>query len=90
MATKKKAARHATAANRAPAQVQTIVNGQVTGTIPPDGTIGDAAMNMARREGLKSYSVRVNGVPVTAAEAGGSLAGAKSIEVFAKDTRGSI
>jgi len=93
MATKKKVSKAAgrTATPRqaaAPAQVKTIVNGQVTGQIAATGTIGDAAMALARDAGLKSYSVRVNGVPVTATEAAGSLAGAHSLEVFAKDTRG--
>lgn len=83
-----RATSRSTATPAAPAQVKTIVNGQVQGNISPDGTIGDAAMNLARGAGLKSYSVRVNGVPVTAAEASGPLAGAQSLEVFAKDTRG--
>jgi hypothetical protein len=88
MATKKKARKATSRTPAAPAQVKTIVNGQVQGQIAATGTIGDAAMALARDNGLKSYSVRVNGVPVTAQEAAGSLAGAQSLEVFAKDTRG--
>lgn len=68
--------------------VQTIVNGQVTGSVVPNGSIGDALNTLARDSGLKSYSARVNGVPITSEQAAGPLAGAKSIEIFAKDTRG--
>ena len=91
MATKKKSkssGHRATARVSSPSQVKIIVNGQVMGTIASTGTIGDAAQALARDNGLKSYSVRLNGVPVTAVEAAGSLAGAQSLEVFAKDTRG--
>jgi hypothetical protein len=90
-AKKKTASRGRTATSRTPVQpslVKTIVNGQVQGMISSNGTIGDAAMALSRDAGLKSYSVRVNGVPVTAAEAAGLLSGAQSLEVFAKDTRG--
>lgn len=67
-----------------------MVNGNNEGTIKPSATltVGDQAMELARKAGLKSYSVRLNGVPVNAAEAAAPLAGARSLEVFAKDTRG--
>ena len=85
MAAKKKAKKRAAASA---AQVTTLVNGQVTGHVAASGTIGEAADLLARNAGLKSYSVRANGVPVSVSDAGGSMAKVKSIEVFAKDTRG--
>jgi hypothetical protein len=45
-------------------------------------------MDMARANGLKTYSILVDGVKVTTEGAGKPLAGAKSIEIFAKETRG--
>lgn len=85
--TAKKAAKKAVKAH-APSTVNTIVNGQPQGTILSTGTVGDAANILAHNTGLKSYSVRVNGVPITAEEGAKSLAGVKSLEVFAKDSRG--
>lgn len=74
-----------------PQVVVTQVNGQVTGDmeVTPEVTIYDAAIKLARANGLKSFSVKVNGDKVTAEKAKSPFpANAKSIEVYAKDTRG--
>jgi hypothetical protein len=68
---------------------QAIVNGTIKGNYPLTGTIGEAAMNLAREAGIKSYNVRVNGVPIDETVAGQALTAKHvSVEVFAKDTRG--
>lgn len=89
----------ATAGRRAPAkrvkvkaskEVQQLLNGQPTGVVVPEAgaTIGAVAMEMARANGLKTYSILVDGTKVTTEGAGKPLAGHKSIEIFAKETRG--
>lgn len=83
MATKRKAARRATG------QVSMLLNGQAVGQISPTTqTVGDVANQIARDHGLKSYSILVNGVKVTTEGASKKLAGARTIEIFAKETRG--
>jgi len=88
----KPAARRATPASRstAPSLVNLILNGQPQGTVDPTGlTIAQAANNLAKAHGIKSYSILLNGgMKVTTDEAGAALAGATSLEVFAKETRG--
>lgn len=72
-----------------PVKLTAMVNGQVVGDVVASGTIRDVAMQLARANGLKSFSVKVNGAKITGEKAGsGFPAGAKSIEVYAKDTRG--
>ena len=86
-ARKKKTAR--AVASRTPKRVQMLLNGQAVGEVDPTGlSISQCANNIARENGLKSYSILVNGVKVTTDGAGKPLAGARSIEVFAKETRG--
>lgn len=68
--------------------VQTLLNGQVTGSVPAEGSIGDAAYQIARNSGLKSYAILVDGVKVTTEGASHPLKGHSSIEIFAKETRG--
>lgn len=85
MATRKKAAKRAATSH----QVSMLLNGQAVGQISPTTqTVGDVANQIARDHGLKSYSILVNGVKVTTEGASKKLAGARSIEVFAKETRG--
>lgn len=72
----------------APTSVQTLLNGQVIGSIPAEGSIGDAAHKIARDQGLKSYAILVDGVKVTSEGAAAALKGHSSLEVFAKETRG--
>ena len=87
MAAKRKASRKA--GTKAAAEVAAVVNGQATGHIVPgDSTIFQAAEKLAAAHGLRAFSIRVNGSPVKAEAAQKPLAGAKSLEVFAKDTRG--
>lgn len=97
MATRKKAKRPASKASKgsvsAPvAQTAYLLNGQPVAqkTKEEIGTqsIGQVANSIAREHGLKSYSILVNGVKVGTEEAAKPLAGAVSIEVFAKETRG--
>ena len=91
-AKKKVAKKRATSSTTSNGQVTLIVNGQVIGQHTPatGESIGDRANELAKAHGLKSYSVRCNGVPVADVnEAKGKLAGNKTLEVFAKDTRGS-
>src|ERR1700675_892150 len=78
------------ASSRTVAHVQLIVNGQAAGTIDPTGlSISQAANDLARGKGIKSYSILLNGgMKVGAEEAGAPLAGHTSLEVFAKETRG--
>ena len=97
MATRKakparRAVRRATPAVKGVAKVQTILNGQPVGEVDPTGlTIAQAANTIAKAHGIKSYSILLNGgMKVTADEAGTALAGATSIEVFAKETRGTL
>ena len=86
MAAKRKASRKA---GKVAADVAAVVNGQATGHITPgDQSIFAAAEKLAAAHGLRAFSIRVNGQPVKAEAAQKSLAGAKSLEVFAKDTRG--
>ena len=88
MATRKRPAKrsHAT---RTPAKVQMLLNGQAVGEVDPTGlSISQCANNIARENGLKSYSILVNGVKVTTEGAGKPLTGTKTIEIFAKETRG--
>lgn len=92
----------ATASRRAPAkkrghitvsrkEVQQLLNGQPTGVVIPEAgqTIGAVAMEMARSNGLKTYSILVDGTKVTTEGASKPLSGHRSIEIFAKETRGS-
>ena len=95
MATKKKTSKRAaskaqTSTTATSKTVTLIVNGQVVGThTAADGeSIGDRANELAKAHGLKSYSVRCNGVPVMTEDARNKLAGNKTLEVLAKDTRG--
>jgi len=83
-------ASHVARPAKGPAKVQTILNGQPVGEVDPTGlTIAQAAQTIAKAHGIKSYSILLNGgMKVTADEAGTALAGATSIEVFAKETRG--
>jgi hypothetical protein len=69
-------------------QVTIMVNGQVAGTIPAEGTILSAASAAAQAHGLKTYSLRINGKPAKQPDANKSLSGVSTLEVFAKDTRG--
>lgn len=72
-------------------EVQQLLNGQPTGVVIPESrqTIGSVAMEMARSNGLKTYSILVDGTKVTTEGASKPLAGHRSIEIFAKETRGS-
>lgn len=96
MATKekaKKATRKAkpsgSAAAAAPSQVAMVLNGNAVGMVDPVGkSIGQVAQDIAREHGLKTYSVLVDGVKVLADGASASLQGHRTIEVFAKETRG--
>jgi len=77
------------AAPKVPAMVQLLLNGQVIGEIQP-GTqsIGAAAVQVAKDHGLKTFSILVNGQKVLEGDATKALAGARSLEVFAKEARG--
>jgi len=82
-------ARTAHAAPRQVANVTTLVNGQVTGEIiAGDQTIQQAVQRLATDAGLKAFSVRVNGEVIKTPEAQRPLAGVKTLEIYAKDTRG--
>lgn len=76
------------AAEAAAQPVTTMVNGQVVGSIPGEGTIVDAAKQLASSQGLKAFSIRINGATVKAPDASKPLKGVKTLEIFAKDTRG--
>jgi len=71
-------------------EVQALLNGQPTGVVTPTAgqSIGDVAMQIAREHQLKTYSILVDGCKVTTEGASKPLAGATSIEIFAKETRG--
>ena len=85
----KKLARPASAVSHASSSVTLMSNGQVIRSLTPNGeTIGQVANELAMSQGLKSYSVRLNGVPVDAETAKGLIKGNKTLEVYAKDTRG--
>lgn len=86
MATRRQPARRAAT----PKQVVLMLNGQSIGMHTPKAgdTIGSVANSVAAGNGLKSYSILANGTKVTTEGAGKGLAGVKSIECFAKETRG--
>lgn len=87
----KKAKPSASGAGRAaaPSQVAMVLNGNAVGMVDPSGkSIGQVAQDIAREHGLKTYSVLVDGVKVLADGASASLQGHRTIEVFAKETRG--
>lgn len=91
-ATRKPAKRAGHAITMSRKEVQQLLNGQPTGVVVPGAgaTIGAVAMDMARANGLKTYSILVDGTKVTTEGASKPLAGHKSIEIFAKETRGSL
>ena len=71
--------------------VSVMVNGQVVGTVPNSALLGQAANDIAKTHGLRTYSLKVNGKKLTAtSDVGKSLKEwhAKSIELYAKDSRG--
>lgn len=85
MAIKKKARKVAAKVK----MVTMLLNGQTVGTVDPAGkSIAEVGLQIAREHGLKSYSILVNGTKVTDAGSTKPLAGAQTIEVFAKETRG--
>jgi hypothetical protein len=89
MGIKKRPAKRAVHRVKAPTQVQRLINGQPAGIVSSgDMTIGQAASDLARDNGLKTYSILVNGTKVTTEGASKRLAGAATLEVFAKETRG--
>lgn len=86
MATKKASRRQ----SKSVPPTQFLINGQSVVFNPTAGmTIGQAAEGIARANGLKSFSILVNGVKLLNTEqANKSLTGVRTLEVFAKDTRG--
>ena len=85
---KVKAAAPASAAGQA---ITLLVNGQVVGSMTPAdqaGTIGEAGSKLAKDHGLKSFSILANSVKVSVDEGGNPVKGLRTLEVFAKDTRG--
>jgi hypothetical protein len=88
-AVRKKATRKVARRASTPSRVQMLLNGQNVGEVDPSGlSISQCANNIARENGLKSYSILINGTKVGTEEAGKPLSGARTIEVFAKETRG--
>lgn len=91
MATARRAARRTAASgSSAHKQVVLMLNGQSIGMHSPKAgdTVGSVANSIAAGNGLKSYSILANGTKVTTEGAGKGLSGVRSIEVFAKETRG--
>lgn len=89
MAVKRKVAKRSAARVKAPKLVTMLLNGNTTGTVDPTGkTIAEVGAQIAKDHGLKSFSILVNGIKVPDAGASKPLAGAQTIEVFAKETRG--
>jgi hypothetical protein len=84
----RRAARPSSSRTAAGGKVTVLVNGSIAGERPAEGTIGEMATKLAQDNGLKAYSIRANGVPVTVAEAAHPISGVKTLEIFAKDTRG--
>lgn len=68
-----------------------LVNGTSQGAVQAgEGeTIQTWVDSMARSSGLKAFTVRVNGKIIVLSDAAKQLKGVKSLEIFAKDTRGS-
>ena len=71
-----------------PQNITVMVNGQVTGSILDDQTLGAAAEAIATKAGVRSFSVKINGKKVEQPEYGASLKGVKTFEIYAKDSRG--
>ena len=88
MATKRKVKVKRVSAPTGPQSITVMVNGQVTGTIPDDNTIGKAAEAIATKAGLRSFSIKIDGKKVEQPDANKSLKGVKTFEIFAKDARG--
>lgn len=82
-------AAQATAQATTTQEVAMVLNGNAVGMVDPAGkSIGQVAQDIAREHGLKTYSVLVDGVKVLADGAAAGLSGHRTIEVFAKETRG--
>ena len=83
MATKKKAKKAA-----AVKQTTVLVNGQVVGSVPSNQTIATVLASISSQHGLRTFSVKVNGKKIATPDANKTLAGVKTIELYAKDARG--
>ena len=69
--------------------ISVLVNGQVVGTVLDSSSVGAAATQIAREHGLRAYSLKLDGKKLTTTfDVNKSLKGHKSIELFAKDSRG--
>jgi hypothetical protein len=88
-AAKAKKAAPATQAAKAPTTVTMLLNGQTVGVLEP-GTqsIAEAGAEIARKNGLKTYSILIDGTKVSTEDGNRPIAGHVSIEVFAKEARG--
>lgn len=71
-----------------PRLVTVMVNGQVIGSIPETTTIGQAVETVGTKSGIRAGSVKIDGKKVATPDANKTLKGAKTFELFAKDSRG--
>lgn len=86
----KKAVKRTSAVDAGPQKVTVMVNGEVTGTIPDDVTIGAASEKIATQAGLRSFSIKLDGKKIEHLNANKTLKGVTTIELFAKDARGQV
>jgi hypothetical protein len=85
------AAQRREAAPKQPFRITCLVNGQVTGSVDyQEGvtTLSGVSSQMAKDHGLRSFTIKVNGTKTT--DLNRSMKGVKSIELVAKDSRGSF
>jgi len=88
MTTRKAAKRPVKTASSEPRLVTVMVNGQVTGTIPETTTIGQAVESVGTKSGIRTGNVKVDGKKINQPDSNKTLKGAKTFELYAKDSRG--
>ena len=78
-------------ADAAPAQVVVKVNGEVVGSVAGTATLGSVASEYSQSHGLRTFNVLVNGSKAETSQGGATLSslGATSVELVAKEARGS-
>lgn len=71
-----------------PQMVTILVNGQVTGQMDSNITIGAASEAIASKAGLRTFSIKLDGKKLEQPDSNKTLKGATTFELFAKDARG--
>jgi len=80
--------KRAPATPAAPRSVSVLVNGQVVGTVPDTSNVAEAALQVAKTHGLRAFNIKLNGKRIAQPDANKPLKGVKTLEIYAKDSRG--